>query len=305
MTAERPVLHLDQIAAVVFHTNGVLVDTARVHAAAWKRSLDELLQRRRRETGEVLEPFDIQADYLRYVHGHTRLDAARTFLASRGITLPDSDGAPAGGTRDHAPALPRAGETRPRAGQAPPRAGQALPRAGQNGNGSDDDPYELLDADTLQALIARKTHYFLEEIDRYGVPAFPTTLALIRDLRSRGARHAAVSASQQCARILRAARVHRLFDVRVDGLDAAALALRVKPDPALFLEAARRLAVPPKRAAVIEDSPTGIEAARRGGFGVVIGVDRRGEPRDLHHHGAHIVVRDLAELGVAGRCVTT
>ncbi len=69
-----------------------------------------------------------------------------------------------------------------------------------------------------------------------------------------------------------------------------------KPDPALFLEAARRLGVDPRRTAVVEDAIPGVEAGRRGGFGLVIGVDR-GAGRDaLTAGGAHVVVGDLGEV---------
>ena len=71
--------------------------------------------------------------------------------------------------------------------------------------------------------------------------------------------------------MLAAAGADGLFDVRVDGLDLAALGLAGKPDPALFLEAARRLGVAPAQAAVVEDALAGVEAGRRGGFGLVVG----------------------------------
>lgn len=72
-----------------------------------------------------------------------------------------------------------------------------------------------------------------------------------------------------------------------------------KPDPALFLEAARRLDSLPERTAVVGDALAGVEAGRRGGFGLVIGVDRTGDPSTgvrLRRHGADIVVSDLGEL---------
>ena len=89
-----------------------------------------------------------------------------------------------------------------------------------------------------------------------------------------------------------------LFDALVDGGEAARLGLPGKPDPALFLEAARRLGVPADAAAVVEDALAGVEAGRRGGFGLVVGVDRPGPAGggDCAPHGADVVVSDLAEL---------
>jgi beta-phosphoglucomutase-like phosphatase (HAD superfamily) len=83
----------------------------------------------------------------------------------------------------------------------------------------------------------------------------------------------------------------------VDGVDTAELGLPGKPDPALFLEAARRLEVDPRRAAVVEDAISGVEAGRRGRFGLVVGVDRAGEHEALLAAGADVVVGDLAEIG--------
>ena len=75
----------------LFDLDGVLTDTARAHAEAWKRTFDELLGRRREAEGErpALRPFDAVADYERYVDGRARHDGVRAFLASRGIALPE------------------------------------------------------------------------------------------------------------------------------------------------------------------------------------------------------------------------
>jgi beta-phosphoglucomutase-like phosphatase (HAD superfamily) len=85
-----PALALDRLEAVVFDTDGVLTDTASVHAAAWKRLFDEYLQLRATRDGEPFRPFT-EADYLRSVDGRPRYDGVAGFLASRGITLPWGD----------------------------------------------------------------------------------------------------------------------------------------------------------------------------------------------------------------------
>lgn len=72
------------------------------------------------------------------------------------------------------------------------------------------------------------------------------------------------------------------------------------PDPAAYLEAAARLGVEPDRAVAVEDTLAGVTAGRRGGFGLVIGVARRGSAAELSRAGAHLVVSDLAELGLTG-----
>jgi beta-phosphoglucomutase family hydrolase len=67
----------------------VLTKTAKVHTAAWKQMFDEYLRERAKRTGEPFVPFDPGEDYNAYVDGKPRYDGVRSFLASRGIELPD------------------------------------------------------------------------------------------------------------------------------------------------------------------------------------------------------------------------
>jgi trehalose 6-phosphate phosphatase len=157
-------------------------------------------------------------------------------------------------------------------------------------------PADSEELETVCGLGNRKNRYFLEALERTGVDSYPTTLDLITRLRERGVRTAIVSSSRNCAAVLEAAGIRELFDAKVDGLDAAELGLPGKPDPALFLEAARRLGIDPVHAAVVEDAISGVEAGRRGRFGLVIGVDRAAQHEALAAAGADFVVGDVAEV---------
>ncbi len=85
----------DSIRGCLFDLDGVLTQTAKVHAAAWKEMFDDYLRERAKRTGEPFVPFDPVADYDEYVDGKPRADGTRSFLESRGITLPEgSDGDP-------------------------------------------------------------------------------------------------------------------------------------------------------------------------------------------------------------------
>ncbi|MDR7279605.1 beta-phosphoglucomutase family hydrolase [Catenuloplanes atrovinosus] len=75
--------------ACLFDLDGVLTQTALVHNAAWKETFDEYLSRRAAAEGMPFVPFDPGSDYLMYVDGRQRADGVRTFLASRGIVLPE------------------------------------------------------------------------------------------------------------------------------------------------------------------------------------------------------------------------
>ncbi|MEU7894937.1 HAD-IA family hydrolase [Nonomuraea sp. NPDC049152] len=221
-------IDLTGIRAVVFDTDGVVTDTARVHAAAWKSVFDPYLRGRS-------EPFDVREDYLCHVDGRTRLDGVRTFLGSRGLSPSEED---------------------------------------------------------VAALGAAKDRIFVEQIERYGVAAFPSAVGLLHELRRRGSRTGAVSASAHCRKVVAAAALMHLFDVVIDGRHD-------QPGPASFDEAARLLDVRPEEIAVVGDTLPGIEAAGRGGFGLIVAIDRAGLP--FKELGAHLVIADLAELDVTGR----
>ncbi len=76
----------DGVTACLFDLDGVLTQTAKVHAAAWKQTFDEYLRQR---DGEGFQEFDIVSDYDEYVDGKPRYDGVRSFLQSRGIELPE------------------------------------------------------------------------------------------------------------------------------------------------------------------------------------------------------------------------
>jgi beta-phosphoglucomutase family hydrolase len=80
------------VRACLFDLDGVLTQTAKVHAAAWKQMFDQYLRARASKLGEPFVPFDATGDYDEYVDGKPRSDGVRAFLASRGIELPE--GAP-------------------------------------------------------------------------------------------------------------------------------------------------------------------------------------------------------------------
>ncbi|MBP2352118.1 beta-phosphoglucomutase family hydrolase [Kribbella aluminosa] len=77
------------IQACLFDLDGVLTDTAAVHAAAWKEMFDEFLREYSARHGIAFVPFDARAEYDAYVDGKPRADGVRDFLAARNITLPD------------------------------------------------------------------------------------------------------------------------------------------------------------------------------------------------------------------------
>jgi beta-phosphoglucomutase family hydrolase len=237
-----------QYDAVLLDLDGVITDTATLHAASWKQMFDEYLEKRAAKRGEVFRPFDLATDYRLYVDGKPRYDGVRDFLRSRSIQLPE---------------------------------------------GSPDDPPQ---AETVGGLGNRKNDLVNDVIEDRGVEPYEGSVKLIQFLRQQGFKIAVVTSSQNCETVLKAAKLEAFFEVRVDGNTIHTQHLAGKPAPDTFLTAAKLLGVEPRRAVVIEDAISGVQAGCHGNFGLVIGVARKGNAEELRQQGAHLVVDDLGEL---------
>ncbi len=159
--------------------------------------------------------------------------------------------------------------------------------------GTKDDPPG---AATCCGLGNRKDEFLAALLDLHGVGVFDDTVRVLDEMRAAGKRTAVVSASEHCTPILRRAGLLDRFDVQVTGVEARTWGLAGKPAPDTYLKAAELLGVPPARAIVFEDAISGVQAGRSGGFGLVVGVDRRGEPDSLAGGGADLVLDDLTQL---------
>jgi beta-phosphoglucomutase family hydrolase len=247
LDAQRAITR-DRYDAVLLDLDGVITDTASIHAACWKQMFDEYLRKRATQRGEAFRPFDPATDYRLYVDGKPRFDGVRDFLTSRGIELPE---------------------------------------------GAPDDPPN---AETVGGLGNRKNELVNKVIEDEGVEPYEGSVKLIQQLRRQGFKIAVVTSSQNCTTVLQAVKLDGFFEVQVDGNVIHTRQLRGKPAPDTFLMAARQLGVEPTRAVVIEDALSGVEAGSAGGFGLVIGVARKGNAEELRRHGADLVVNDLGEL---------
>ena len=159
--------------------------------------------------------------------------------------------------------------------------------------GNLDDPGNV---ETVHGLGNRKDHMVNGVIAEVGVEAYTGTVQFIQQLRRAGFKIAVVTSSQHCDAVLRAAKLDKFFEVRIDGNVIENQRLAGKPAPDTFLAAARLLGVEPKRTVVIEDALSGVEAGSNGKFGLVVGVARKGNAEELKRHGAHLVVEDVGEL---------
>ena len=138
----------------------------------------------------------------------------------------------------------------------------------------------------------RKNNVFLSLLKRKGIEVYPDSQELIH--RWKGQRKLAViSASKNCEFILTSAGMLEMFDVRVDGIISESLHLKGKPEPDIFLEASRLLGLQPGECMVFEDAIAGVQAGKKGGFGLVVGVAREGEEEDLLKNGADFAIASL------------
>jgi beta-phosphoglucomutase family hydrolase len=238
----------DRYEAVLFDMDGVVTDTASIHASCWKTMFDEFLEKRATRNTEPFRPFDIDTDYKLHVDGKPRYQGVRDFLKSREIALPE-------GTQQ-----------------------------------------DLSTDETVCGLGNRKNELVNDRLASAGVEAYPSTVAFLKYLRRINIKTAVVTSSQNCQAVLQAAKVEDLFDACVDGDVLVEQGLAGKPAPDSFLKAAEMLGVLPERAVVIEDAISGVQAAVQGGFGLVVGVARKGNAEELKAQGAHRVVNDLGQL---------
>lgn len=150
--------------------------------------------------------------------------------------------------------------------------------------------------DTICAIGNLKNEAFADILARDGIAAYPGSLAFMDSLDRVGRTMAIVSSSRNARAVLDGAKITARFRVVVDGNVAEREQLAGKPAPDTFRHAARILGTDPSDCVVYEDAESGVRAARAGGFGLVVGVDRGAGHEKLTAAGADVVVNDLEEL---------
>jgi beta-phosphoglucomutase family hydrolase len=149
---------------------------------------------------------------------------------------------------------------------------------------------------TVRRLADEKTAAFLRAVEQDGVEQLPGAADFVDAAHANGLGCVLVTSSSNSAVVLEAAGLTGRFDAIVDGTVRTERGLAGKPAPDTFLAGAELVGAEPAAAAVFEDAVSGVQAGRAGRFGLVVGVDRTGDPDALRAHGADVVVRDLAEL---------
>ena len=155
-------------------------------------------------------------------------------------------------------------------------------------------PSDAAGFDSVYALGREKNRRYHEHLEGGEVEVFEDSVDCARRLLQAGLALGLVSSSRNAKLVLELAGLDELFSTRVDGLTLAEEGLKGKPDPQIFVEAARRLGATPDRTAIVEDAESGVQAGKAGAFALVVGIARGDEERrSLLEHGADVVVETL------------
>ncbi len=162
------------------------------------------------------------------------------------------------------------------------------------------DPGDEPGKETICGLGNRKNEAFNEVLQRDGVEVYESTVSLIRELIENGISVGVASSSKNCKAVLERAGILDLFETRVDGEVSVDLGLKGKPEPDIFTTAADNLWAHYDKSVVVEDAVSGVQAGAKGNFGLVLGIAREENEKELKTNGADIVVKDIDEIGLTG-----
>ena len=158
-------------------------------------------------------------------------------------------------------------------------------------------PSDKPGTETCCGLGNRKNDAFNEVLDKEGVEVYPSTLALLDELKEAGIKLGVASSSKNCKPVLEKVNLLDIFDARVDGVVSAEKGLQGKPEPDIFTTACDMINADYSKSIVIEDAVSGVQAGVKGKFGLTIGIARENNVNELKEAGADIVVEDLNEIG--------
>lgn len=160
------------------------------------------------------------------------------------------------------------------------------------------DPSDSPDAETICGLGNKKDSTFNAILASEGVSVYDSTVNMIKKLKSCGIKLGVASSSKNCKAVLKAAGLLELFDTRVDGVVSIKLKLKGKPEPDIFTTACDNLRVGYKKAIIVEDAVSGVQAGSKGNFGLVLGIARENNKHELKINGADKVINDFSEITI-------
>ncbi len=148
-------------------------------------------------------------------------------------------------------------------------------------------------SETIYGLGNRKNSNFNEILAQSGVEVYESTVEIVKLLKAKNIKLGVASSSKNCKPVLEAAGLLKLFDTRIDGVISAELNLKGKPEPDIFTTACDNLQVDYSKAIIVEDAVSGVQAGKKGNFGLVLGIAREDNEKDLLTNGADMVISDF------------
>ena len=137
--------------------------------------------------------------------------------------------------------------------------------------GDPDDPASL---DSICGVGNLKNDLYQEILRREGPEVFQTSVDLINELKKNGVRVGVATSSRNCQLVLQLAGLENVFETQVDGVVSADQNLKGKPEPDIFVTAAKNMGLNPGECVVVEDAISGVQAGRAGNFGLTLGIAR-------------------------------
>jgi len=336
MVSPNPTQGNYEFAAHIYDLDGVITSTAELHFDGWKETFDNLLTSLKKSNllpQDAPEEFTEKL-YLDYVDGKARYDGVRSFIDALG---PDDDCLAnkvaaevqrrsaarirssafiqfmASKSKEDTSPLPQT--TTPdkldvmidQRANDPEKLGVLFDRCINNPDHLDLLLEKLSTRPVeLGTIIVRKVGDIKDiwindrlDDDSVDILKFQHTVDMIKAAKEKGIKVAIASSSKNAKKILRKARLLDLFDEHliIDGIVREEMGLNGKPASDIFVEAAKRMGVTVYRAVVFEDASSGVEAGKRGNFGLVLGLARSNNQQELKKNGADIVVADIGDMG--------
>ncbi|MGL1861326.1 MAG: beta-phosphoglucomutase family hydrolase [Pseudodesulfovibrio sp.] len=161
--------------------------------------------------------------------------------------------------------------------------------------GTPEDPPSM---DSICGVGNRKNALYQDILSVEGPEVFQTSVDLINELKKQGIRVGVATSSRNCQLVLKLAGLEDVFETQVDGVVSANDGLKGKPEPDIFVTAAKNLGLNPGECVVVEDAISGVQAGRSGNFGLTLGIARNVQGEMLMQFGADQVVSDLGEITV-------
>ncbi len=331
----NPTQGIDEFAAYIFDLDGVITSTEKLHFEGWKETFDKLitsLQESHLLPQGAPEEFN-HKHYLDYVDGKPRYDGVSSFIDALGADDDCLATKVAGQVQDKSvgnmssSAFIRFITSRIKENTSPLSQAITLDELDALTEQRVNDPAKLVELFDQSAMDSDHLNMFLKILakkplelgiiiarkvgdikdawindrlndDSVEIVKFQHTIDLIKEAKEKGVKVAIASSSKNAKKILKKAQLVDLFDEQliIDGIVREEMGLNGKPSPDIFVEAAKRMGVPVNRAVVFEDASSGVEAGKKGNFGLVVGLARAGNQQELRKNGADIVLTDIGDM---------